>query len=99
MFRGHCSFINLDLMCKLAQPQTVAAIIEKYSNPPDARPWELVEDTDKFWNDVNTLYRASHKEDTSAQRTLLTIRNFADGAISEGMPDLSEFTDSRPHME
>lgn len=66
------------------------AVIRKYSEPPDDVPWELVDDTEQFWADVDVLHKASSSGNREALHTLLTIETFTDGAVAEGMPDLQE---------
>lgn len=66
----------------------VDAVIKKYARPPAEGPWELVDDTPEFWADIDVLDSASRNGDREALRALLTIGTFADGAVSEGMPDV-----------
>lgn len=60
--------------------------------------WDLVSDTEEFWTDVATLYKASVQGHTEAFRTLLTIGTYTDGAVSEGMPDLVWVVQEYPEM-
>ena len=48
----------------------------------------MVDDTPEFWADIDVLDSASRNGDREALRALLTIGTFADGAVSEGMPDV-----------
>ena len=71
-------------------------VIEKYSNPPSEGSWELVGDTHEFWNDITLLHQKSAAGYPDAIRTLLVIRSFTDGAVSEGMPVISRIRDYNP---
>lgn len=75
-----------------------AAVVRKYSAPPEQGHWELIGDTQEFWQDVEVLYRASLRGNPNAMRTILVIGTFTDGAISEGMPDLSEVVKKHPEV-
>ena len=66
------------------------AVIQKYAAPPHEIPWNLVDDTEQFWADVDVLYRASLKGHSESLRTLLVLGTFTDGVVAEEMPDLWE---------
>jgi hypothetical protein len=81
--------------CASSRTDTVA-VVQKYSAPPAKGHWGLVDDSQQFWRDVGLLHAASLRGDPDAMRTILVIGIFADGAVSESMPDLSETVKKHP---
>jgi hypothetical protein len=82
----------------LRKDPNAVAIVKKYSSPPVQAPWHLVDDTDEFWHDVNSLYCASLHGDPNAIHTVFVIDSFTDGAIAEQMPDLELVMKKNPNI-
>ncbi len=76
----------------------IAAVVEKYSSPPDQCCWNLIADTHEFWRDVDALHSASLGGDPDAIRTILVIEAFTDGAVSERMPNLLRIVKKYPKI-
>jgi hypothetical protein len=83
--------------CRHSQ-SNVASVVDKYSSPPEDDIWDLVGDTEEFWADVEILYCASLNGDPDAVRTIFIIDTYTDGAVGEGMPDLSEILEKNPEI-
>jgi hypothetical protein len=90
-------FLLGSIGCTL-RSKDAAQVVRNYSSPPTPGQWLLVADTEKFWDDVAILHRASIRGHREAYHTLLTIQTFTDGAVAEGMPDTFRVAQQHPEM-
>jgi len=77
------------LCCCQGKPD-VQSLVAKYSQPPKEIPWDLVDDSQPFWDDVEVLDKAALAGDQDAMRAIFAIDTYTDGAAAEQFPSMHD---------